>query len=160
VDEGRLASLDLSGLNVALVLRYDDDEEGSPWTYVLYVDECGDEAQRDALRGIFTGEFGGDVQEHFPWAWKPSNLVAVRPAAIELDHTPGRRWLRVMDVVTLRIRGPLEPAPRITCVIPGHDRRGEELVAEELRVDEQPPLEFELGGNCAFAGSFDYRSSG
>jgi hypothetical protein len=139
------------------VLRYDDDEEGSPWTYVLYVDERGDEAQRDALQQVFTGALGGDALDHFPWAWKPSVLVAVRPATIEIDHAPRRQLVRVRDALTLRIRGPLEPQPKITCVIPGHDRAGEELVAEELRAAEDPPLGFELKGNCAYASSFDYR---
>jgi len=156
VSEGSADGVELAGLSVAMAIYYSDDEEGSPWTFVLYLDDRGDEPQRHALEQIFTGALGGDALEHFPWAWKASNLVAVRPARIELDHTSRRQWFRVKDVVALTIAGPLEDQPTITCVIPGHDRQGEELVAEKLKVDEQPPLRFELSGNCGYASAFDY----
>jgi hypothetical protein len=88
IDEGAADGLDLAGLGAVLAARYSDDEEGSPWAFVLYVDERGDEAQREALAEIFLGRRGGSVLDHFPWAWKASELVAVRPTAIEIDHTP------------------------------------------------------------------------
>ncbi len=157
IEDGRAGSIELSGLSVALASYYSDDEEGSPWTFVLYVDERGDDEQRHALEQIFTGRLGGDVLDHFPWAWKTSNLVVVRPARIELDHTPRRQWFRVNDVINVRIRGPLEDDTTITCVIPGHHQQGEELIAEQLEVNTQPPLQFELSGSCAYASVFDYR---
>jgi hypothetical protein len=40
-------------------------------------------------------------------------------------------------------------------VIPGHDVRGEELVADELWVADV--LEFSFRGNCGYAAPFDYR---
>src|SRR4051812_45478724 len=55
VRDGHAGDVDLSGLAAVLASRYDDDEPGSPWTYVLFVDERGDDAQREALAGIFTG---------------------------------------------------------------------------------------------------------
>ena len=47
----------------------------------------------------------------------------------------------------------------MTCVIPGHDRSGREVVAELLRV-EDGPLEFELGAKCGYEATFDYSSDG
>ena len=88
IEEGSVGGTDLAGLAVALAIRYDDDEPGSPWSWILYLDERGSEVQQDALEAIFTGRFGGDALEHFPWAWKASELLAVRPVAIEVDHTP------------------------------------------------------------------------
>src|SRR5207249_8010837 len=38
IEDGTADGTDLSGLPVAIASRYDDDEEGSPWTWVLYVD--------------------------------------------------------------------------------------------------------------------------
>jgi hypothetical protein len=35
VSDGHAGDLDLSGLGVVLVLRYDDDEPGSPWSFFL-----------------------------------------------------------------------------------------------------------------------------
>jgi hypothetical protein len=49
VEEGHADGLGLAGLGVVLATRYSDDEEGSPWSFVLYVDERGDEGQREAL---------------------------------------------------------------------------------------------------------------
>jgi hypothetical protein len=155
IEEGASGQTELSGVSVALAARYDDDEPGSPWSWVLYVDECGSSEQQDALEAIFTGRLGGDALEHFPWAWKASELLAVRPVAIELDHAPRRQWLRIRDHVTVRIRDRYPGVEAVSCVIPGHDREGEELVADELRVDDGP-LAFELSGTCGYAATFDY----
>ncbi|MGB2952173.1 MAG: DUF1326 domain-containing protein [Gaiellaceae bacterium] len=159
IEDGRAGATDLSGLAVALASRYSDDEEGSPWTFVLYLDERGDTEQTQALEQIFLGRTLGTQIEHFPWAWKASNLVAVRPARIELDHTPGRQWFRVRDVVTVRIAGPVDDEATVTCVIPGHEQQGEELIAERLAVEEEPPLRFEYSGNCGYAARFEYVAS-
>jgi hypothetical protein len=138
-----------------LATRYSDDEEGSPWSYVLYVDERGDRAQRAALEAIFTGRLGGDALAHFPWAWKASDLLGVRAAEIELDHTPRKGWFRVGREVTVRVRGTVPDGDKVSCVIPGHERTGEELVVDELRVDD-PLLSFAFEGRCAYESTFEY----
>jgi len=155
IEEGQAAGTDLAGLPVALAIRYDDDEPGSPWTWILYLDEGASEEQQSALEAIFTGRLGGDALEHFPWAWKASELFGVRPVAIELDHTRRRQWLRIRDEVTVRIRDRYAGAEAVTCVISGHDRGGEELIAEELRVNAGP-LAFEYTGTCGYAATFSY----
>jgi hypothetical protein len=119
VEDGVAGGTDLSGLPVALASRYSDDEPGSPLSYVLYLDAGASGEQRAALEDIFTGRLGGDALRHFPWAWKESELLAVRPAAIEVDHTPRRQWLRVRDHVTVRIRDRHGSGATVTCVIPG-----------------------------------------
>ncbi len=155
IEEGAAGGTDLAGQAVAMAIRYDDDEPGSPWSWILYLDERGSAEQHDALEAIFTGRLGGDALEHFPWAWKASELLAVRPVAIELDHTPRRQWLRIRDHVAVRIRDRYPGAETVSCVIPGHERGGEELVADELRVDDGP-LVFEVSGTCGYAATFDY----
>ena len=155
VEEGSARGVDLAGLAVALATRYDDDEPGSPWSWILYLDERASGEQRAALEDIFTGRLGGDAETHFPWAWKASNLLAVRTVAIELDHTRRRQWLRIRDQVTVRIRDRYEGEETVTCVIPGHDRDGEELIADELRVDDAL-LAFAYSGVCGYGTTFDY----
>ncbi len=91
---GYAGGVELAHLGVVLASRYCDDEPGSPWSYVLYVDEHGDEAQRQALGEIFRGRRGGTALKQFPWAFKPAHLLGVRPAKIEIDHTPGHGWFR------------------------------------------------------------------
>ena len=155
IDDGRFDEVDVSGLATALVIRYDDDEPGSPWSWVLYLDERGSAEQREALEAIFTGRLGGDAETHFPWVWKPSDLLAVRPVAIELNHSRRRQLLRIRDQVTVRIQDRYPGDEAVTCVIPGHDRDGEELVASELRVDDGP-LAFDYEGTCGYAATFSY----
>src|SRR5204863_5380232 len=129
--DGQAGETDLSGLAVALAVRYSDDEEGSPWTWMMYVDERADREQQRALEEIWAGRVAGEQLEHFPWAWKASNPLGVQPAKIEIDHTPRRQWFRVSDVVNVRIAGPYLGDESVTCIIPGHDRSGEEVIAEE-----------------------------
>lgn len=155
IEEGGVGRTDLTGLTAALALRYDDDEPGSPWSWILYLDERGSDEQLAALEAIFTGRLGGDAQTHFPWVWKASELLAVRPVAIELDHARRRQWMRIRDHVTVRIHDRFPGEETVTCVIPGHDRDGEELVTEELAVDDGP-LSFEYRGTCGYAASFAY----
>ena len=155
IEEGAVGGTDLSGMAVALAIRYDDDEPGSPWSWILYLDERGSEEQQAAVAAIFTGRLGGDAETHFPWAWKASELLAVRPVEIEVDHTQRRQWLRIRDHVTVRIHDRYAGQEAVSCVIPGHDRGGEELVADELRV-EDAALSFDYSGTCGYAATFDY----
>ena len=157
IEEGRAGEVALGGMRAVLANRYDDDESGSPWTFVLYIDERGDERQREALESIFLGRVGGTPELQFPWVWKPSALLGVRHVAIEVDHTPGRGWFRAGGQVSVCIREPVAELETVTCVIPGHDRSGREVVADLLRV-EDGPLEFELSGKCGYEATFDYSS--
>jgi hypothetical protein len=155
IEEGGLDGTELAGLPVAMAIRYSDDEPGSPWTWVLYLDAGASSAQRDALEGIFTGQLGGAATAHFPWTWKQGELVAVRPVEIEVDHTRRRQRLRIRDHVSVRIRDRYAGPETVTCVIPGHDRVGEELVADQLVV-EDGPLAFSYSGVCGYGTTFDY----
>jgi hypothetical protein len=155
IDEGHVDDLSLDGLSVALATRYSDDEPGSPWSFVMYVDDRALPAQREALQAVYTGGLGGDALTHFPWAWKDAVRIDVKPVEIEVSHEPRRQWLRIRDHVTVRIRDRWAGPETVTCVIPGHEQRGEELLADELRVDDGP-LRFEYAGSCGYAARFDY----
>jgi hypothetical protein len=155
IEDGRVEGTNVSGLPVAIASRYSDDEPGSPWSWILYLDEDADESQRSALEEVFTGRLGGDALKHFPWAWKESRLLAVRPAEIALDHTRRRQWLRVRDEVSVSIRDRYATPAAVTCVIPGHHRDGEELVTDMLQVQDDS-LAFDFHEVCGYGSSFDY----
>ena len=155
IAEGDADGVDLGGLPVAMATRYSDDEEGSPWSWILYLDAGAADDQREALEAIYAGRLGGDAETHFPWAWKASELLAVKPVEIEVEHSRRRQRLRIRDRVSVRIRDRYQGPEKVTCVIPGHDRDGEELVADELIV-EDGPLEFSYRGVCGYGGTFDY----
>ena len=158
ITEGWLGRLNLAALSVVLVLWYSDDEDGSPWSWVLHVDERGSRAQRAALEDIFAGRLGGTPLRQFPWAFKASNLLAVIPSEIEIDHTPGRGWFRSGESVSVRVAAPFETQSPVTCMIPGHDRTGREVVSEAVKVDDQH-LHFEYSGRCGYEASFEYASA-
>jgi len=155
IEEGEADGIDLSGLPVALASCYSDDEPGSPWTWVLYLAARASDEQRAALEGIFTGRLGGDAERHFPWAWKASELAAVRPVEIIVDHTQRRQRLRIRDHISVRIRDRYRGEETVTCVIPGHERTGEELMTDELVVEDEK-LSFEYRGVCGYGSTFDY----
>jgi hypothetical protein len=149
IDEGRLEDIDLSGLNVVLVCRYDDDEPGSPWDIVLHLDAQGDEAQRKALSHIFL-----EGIPHLPWIRKARNLIDVRVSDIVIDGA----HVRVGREVLMHATRPVETGLPVACGIPGYDRFGYELYADELTVDDEP-FQWSLAGNCAYLGDFDYASN-
>ena len=155
IEDGEAEGIDLSGLPAALACRYSDDEPGSPWTWILYLDERASSEQRRALEQIFTGQLDGDAKRHFPWAWKPSDPLGFDSARIEIDHTPGGGWFRVGRKVEVRVSAPYAGPETVTCVIPGHERSGRELVVDELHVDAGL-LAFEYRGVCAYESTFDY----
>lgn len=153
IDTGDADGVDLSGLPVAISFHYSDDEPGSPWTWNLYLDQRATREQRAALEAIFTGHLGGDAAPHFPWIG--DEVVEVRVAEISVDHTARRQFFRVRDHVTVRIRDRYPGDETVTCVIPGHEQAGEELVADELVV-KTGPLDFRHTGVCGYAATFDY----
>jgi hypothetical protein len=157
IEDGRAGELDLSGLNVVLASRYHDDEPGSPWSFFLYLDERGDERRREALSEIYLGRLGGTPLKQFPWAFKDRDLLGVRAAPIELEHTPGRGWFRAGSQVTVRIREPVADSEPVTCVIPGHHQTGQEVYAQTLAVDDAP-LDFGFTGVCGYESTFSYSS--
>ena len=152
IDQGHFDDVDLAGLATALVIRYDDDEPGSPWSIVLHVDERGNDAQRAALEEIFLGDAGGDVMR-LPWIRKPRNVIDIRVGRIELDGTT----LTVGKAVELAASVPFETAERVACGIPGYERAGTEYTTDRFDVDDDP-FSWQLVGNCAFAVDFEYTS--
>jgi hypothetical protein len=158
VEEGRVGDIDLSGLKVALVVRYDDDELGSPWTIVLHVDADGSEEQRKGLADVFLGELGGPHVGVLPWVRKMRHVLDVRVNPIELEPDGDGYRLQVGDAVRLRASRRFESEAVVRCGIPGYDQAGLELVADELKVNDEP-FAYELTGNCAFASRFAYASA-
>jgi len=150
IRDGSCGSTDLSNLNVALVYRYDDDEKGSPWSVVLHVDARGDEEQRRALAHVFL-----EGLDRLPWIRKARHLIDVRTSAIELDGPQLRIGSRIAVHASRRVDTELA----VACGIPGYERQGYELYADELRVEDDP-FAWDLSGNCAYVSDFDYRADG
>ena len=144
-------------MRAVLVSRYHDDEPGSPWTYALFVDARGTDAQRSATADIFTGRLGGTPRKQFPWVFKDADLRGVEALEIEIDHTPGRGWFRAGTKVEVHVREPVPDPEIVTCMIPGHHRLGRELFSDSIDLNAGP-LVFSVQGRCAYETTFEYSS--
>ena len=153
IEAGSAGPLDLSGLNVALACRDHDDEAGSPWSIVLYVDESADAGQRGALEAIFLGRAGGAHVLRLPWIRKSRFVFDVR--ASRIDFLDGS--LRVEDRAAIRATRPVDEGEYVRCGIPGYDEPGQELYADRLAVRDDP-FDFAFEGNCAYRSTFHYSS--
>jgi hypothetical protein len=158
VEDGQVGEVDVTGLKVALTVMYDDDELGSPWTIVLHVDADGSEPQQAALADVFLGNLGGPHVGLLPWVRKARHLVEVRVDSIELLPDGDGYKLNVGTAVRVSATRPVESDAVVRCGIPGYDQPGRELVADELRIDDDP-FAWELSGNCAYASRFAYASA-
>jgi hypothetical protein len=154
VESGDADGIDLGGLGVALACRYHDDEPGSPWSIVLYVDENGEDEQRAALEAIFLGAAGGEHVLKLPWVRKRRRLLSVRRSSIVF----GPDSVQVAERASIRATRPVERGELVRCGIPGYGEVGQELYADELAVHDEP-FDYALSGNCAFRSVFHYSSN-
>lgn len=147
IEEGRVDDVDVADRNVALAGTYDDGEPGKPWTVVLYVDDRCTAEQHEVLEDLFLTRLDFSVMLH--------NVLAVRSAAVTLDHTPDAQWIDVAPYVTVRTREPVDHVEAVSCGIPGHDRPGREIIADLNRVGDGA-LAWEYRGRTGFATDFAY----
>lgn len=131
------------------------DEPGVPWRVVLYVDDRGGPEQQQALTDIFLGRAGGTTLRNFALAI--GEVYAVRQAQIELQHVPDLESILVERYVMAKTARPVWSDVPISCGIPGHDRPGQESIAETFQVDDGA-LHWSVSGRCGFATSFAYSS--
>jgi hypothetical protein len=149
--KGHAGDTDLSGLGACIACRYHDDEPGSPWSIVLYVDDSADDDQRAALEAIFLGNAGGEHVLKLPWVRKPRLLLDVRRARIAFDETS----VRVEERALIRATRVVPDQDDVRCGIPGYAEAGVELYADELAVHDDP-FDYALTGNCAYRSVFHY----
>lgn len=156
VTSGHADATDLSGRAVVMAGWYDDDEAGSPWRVGLYVDDRASDRQFNALSDIFLGRAGGSTATQFAAAI--GQVHHVRRADITLSHVR-RRWsIKASTYIDVTASTPVASEQPVACGIPGLDRPGEEVVAEQFAVHDDP-LSWELRGRCGFATSFAYSSA-
>jgi len=145
VDEGEADGVELSGSGAVMTYSYDDDVAGSPWTLVLHVDGPPE------LGEILLGRLGGEHVLELPWVRKATASVEVRAASIDF----GSGGVRLGEEILVRASTPYETDATVSCIVPGHDRFGTELVNDEVVVDDGR-FSFELHGTCGFRRDFDY----
>ena len=114
IEDGRVEELDVSGLLTALVIQYDDDEPGSPWTIVLHVDERARAERHEAVGDVFIGRLGplllgiaGSLRR--AGAISPSIAALDRAVAVAPGNTSARRQLEATTDEAAVLQGEWAP---------------------------------------------------
>jgi hypothetical protein len=110
IDEGSCGATDLHGLKFALLIRSGKVMADGNWVFAGVVDERADNAQRQALAAIVSGEAGGPpsfIREHLV-----SDFRGVEFKPIEFELRGLRRSMTIPDVLAFEIEG-VTPRNRI-----------------------------------------------
>ena len=86
-----------------------------------------------------------------------AETLARLEAQIALHHGPNQEHIAVEHYVTARTARPVLSDAPVSCGISGHDRPGQEIIAEGFQVDDGS-LHWSVSGRCGFATSFAYSS--
>lgn len=150
--KGHLSETDLSGLDVCMAGTYRDDEDGSPWSVFIYIDDKADDAQFQALSDIFQGKAKGNIL----FTENLSKVLGVKRARIALDHAPGKEMIRIGDLGKVHVDSVVDFDGTVSCGIPGHDHPGQESVSSLTLKDG--PLQWDYQERCGFSTDFAYSS--
>ena len=103
IDEGSCGDTDLDGLKFALLIRSGKVMADGNWVFAGVVDERADNAQRQALAAIVSGEAGGPpsfIREHLV-----SDFRGIEFRPIEFESTGLRRAVTIPDILGFEIEG-------------------------------------------------------
>ncbi len=100
VERGQYGDVNLDGLNAAIMARTPGAMAAGDWSVALYLDERADEAQRQALQTIFTGQAGGVMGALAPLI---STVLGVKAAAITFHQDGMKRSLEIPGVANLAV---------------------------------------------------------
>jgi hypothetical protein len=160
IDKGRHGETLLDGLNAALIVQAPGNMKDGKWKVALYVDERGDEKQRAALQGIFSGADGGHVANLGPLI---GQVLGVRPTAIEFERAANSRFrFQVKDAASTEFE-PVSGQAGGAVEIKGHPLAvspGEPVTvsrASSLKIDDHG-IACEIAGRNAFFAPFAYQA--
>ena len=108
IEEGAFGDTSLDGLNAVVILRTPGPMGEGNASVALYVDERGDDAQREALTAIFSGAAGGPMGLLSPLV---SEVVGVSSAPITFAKDGTRRTAEIPGVVSLAVQAVPSIAP-------------------------------------------------
>jgi hypothetical protein len=108
IDEGAFGDTSLDGLNAVVILRTPGPMGEGNASVALYVDERGDDAQREALTAIFSGAAGGPMGLLAPLV---GEVLGVRSAPITFAKDGTRRTAEIPGVVSLAVQAAPSIAP-------------------------------------------------
>jgi hypothetical protein len=157
IDEGSFDGTSLDGLNAALMAHSPGHMKDGDWKVALYVDERADEAQNQALMGIFSGQAGGHIANLGPLI---SEVLGARAAAISFNASAGDFSLSVEGLGSAEAKaiegqggGPVTVAGHPLAISPGNTA----TVARASRLElDDYGFTLDLSGKTAMSAPFSY----
>src|SRR6266853_1342478 len=157
IAKGHFGEVNLDGLNVAATIHSPGHMLHTKWKLGLYLDERGNQVQRDALVEIFGGRAGGHPATLASFV---GEVLGVKPVPIEFSATGKERSLRIpnvleMEVAAIEGQGGAEVtvANQPLCVVPGVPS----VIAKSKRVGYTDYSSLELAGTNGFYSTFSYQ---
>lgn len=150
IDKGNAGDIDLSGLAACMAGSYHDDEEDSPWSVFIYIDECANASQFTTLSDIFQGNAGGNIL----FTTNIARVLDVKRAKIKLAHYAGEETINIGNIAQVEVVRPADFDGTVSCGIPGHDHPGQESVSSLSYRDG--PFDWDYKERCGFATDFAY----
>jgi hypothetical protein len=160
IDKGRHGDAVLDGLNAALIAFAPGNMKDGQWKVALYLDSRGDDKQRAALQGIFSGADGGHLANLGPLI---GEVLGARPAKISFSESGNQQFRFEVDGAASTEMAPIEGQGGGTAEIKGHPLAispGYPVTASRashLRIDDFG-IKCEVGGRNGFFAPFAYQS--
>lgn len=159
IDEGSFDGTSLDGLNAALLAHSPGHMKDGNWKVALYVDKRADEAQNQALMGIFSGQAGGHIANLGPLI---SEVLGASSAAISINASAGDFSLSVDGLGSAEAQaiegqggGAVTVAGHPLAVSPGETA----IVARTSKLNlHDHDYSLELSGKTAMSAPFSYSS--
>jgi len=160
IEKGTFGETDLSGLNVARAIHTPGHMLEVSWTAALYLDDTADDAQRQALARIFSGQVGGSPSK---LASHIGNDLGVRSLPIIFTADGKKRSVSIPRVADIKIAaivgqgdGDVTIHGHPLCVAPGHDATVSR--SDYFRFTDHG-LSWEISEKTGFFSPFSYAGS-
>lgn len=160
IDSGHFDDIKLDEFNVALAVYSPGHMLQVKWNVAVYLDDKANEAQKDALLKIFSGQAGGHpslLASHI------GNVLGVRNVAIDYHAQGKRRSLRIGNVAEAEIEaieGQGGAEVTVTnhplCIAPGH--AAVTARSKRLRFNDHE-LNWDISDKNGFYSPFSYEAS-
>ncbi|WP_339102602.1 DUF1326 domain-containing protein [Haloterrigena salinisoli] len=162
IEEGRYGDIDLSGVDVGMLISTDEGVMFAPeteWDIVLLIDETADDDQREALEDIYSGRAGG--------IWAPVADTHVRSAdvatvPISFSRDGSDFSVEIGDAVEMDASGAVGFNEEVGTISPHPLTESTEVqtgksTTATVSYDDQ--FTWDVSGNNAYLGDFELANS-
>lgn len=159
IDQGKYGDVVLDGLNAAMALTAPGTMVETKWRAAAYVDERADEAQKEALLTIFSGQAGGHPAKlaSFVGEMRGAKSVPMRYESNGKRSSLSIPGITEAEVELLEGQGgePITIAGHTLCVAPGEPAK---VARSKSFTFNDYDWNWQLSGRTGFISSFAYTS--